>query len=55
MRNDDLLRQAHLDAERIRSLPQTDRDHLNRETDWNGRRMSGYEPRPNDGSPNRRS
>lgn len=51
MRNDDLLRQAHLDAQRIRELSQNQREYLNRETDWSGSRMNGYEPRPSNGVP----
>jgi hypothetical protein len=46
MRNEDLLQQASSDAQRVRDLPSPAREFLNRETDWNGSRMRGYEPRP---------
>lgn len=45
MRNEDLLRQAHSDAKRVRELPAPTRKFLNQETDWNGSRMRGYERR----------
>ena len=43
---EDVLRQAHEDAERIRQLPPIDRERLDRETDWSGFRLVGYQPRP---------
>lgn len=43
---EDLLRQAHEDAQRIKQLPTVDRERLNRETDWSGSRLMGYQPRP---------
>lgn len=43
MRDEAFLRQARDDAERIRSLPSSEQDRLNRETDWRGYRMRGYE------------
>lgn len=46
MRNEDLLRQAFTDAQRVRELSNPTREFLNQETDWNGSRMRGYEPRP---------
>lgn len=54
MRNEDLLRQASSDAQRVRELPSPTREFLNRETDWNGSRMRGYEARP-EPHPNPRS
>lgn len=45
MRNEDLLRQASLDAERVKRLSVQARENLNRETDWQGSRLRGYEPR----------
>jgi hypothetical protein len=45
MRNEDLLRQAQQDAERINQLSNEVRRNLNRETDWRGSRLSGYQPR----------
>lgn len=46
MRNDDLLRQAYLDAQRIRQLPDATQQSLRRETDWSDARLRGYQPRP---------
>jgi hypothetical protein len=46
MRNEDLLRQAHLDAQKAHERPRDIQQSLRVETDWNGWRLQGYEPRP---------
>lgn len=45
MRNEDLLRQAQQDAQKINQLSSDVRRNLNRETDWRGSRLSGYQPK----------
>lgn len=46
MRNEDLLRQAYLDAQKSHQRSEEVQRSLRSETDWNGWRVQGYEPRP---------
>lgn len=48
MQNDELLRQAYLDAEKVRQFSEQYQSALRRETDWNGYRLNGYQPRQSD-------
>jgi len=43
MVDDAFHKQAEKDAQKVRDLPEDIRQRLDRETDWSGFRMRGYE------------